>query len=159
MNGLSPRSASYMRSSHLPHHVYRCYDADDRLLYVGCTSEIERRMSAHRRGKKGASLWLSVCMARHEVVATYPNRDAALAAEAAMINADQPLFNTQHRATYMFAAWMTLAPIAEYLIEQGHLELALETACGCWRETREAGAFDPWCRPHAAVAAAEDDAA
>lgn len=159
MNGLTPRSAALSRNASRPHHVYRCYDADDRLLYVGCTSEVKRRISAHRRGgKQPASRWLAVFMVRYEVAGTYIDRDAALAVEAATINAEQPLFNIQHRAGRNLSAWMTRGPVADYLIDHGHLELALETACECWRETREAGDFDPWCRPHVALADKQDAA-
>lgn len=30
------------------HYVYRAYDSNDRLLYVGCTINIEKRMAEHR---------------------------------------------------------------------------------------------------------------
>lgn len=68
-------------------YVYRCYDADDQLVYVGQTGNVEQRMKAHRHGKVGA------LMARYEVAGPYPTRDAALTAEARAIAAEKPLIN------------------------------------------------------------------
>jgi predicted GIY-YIG superfamily endonuclease len=36
------------------HFVYRAFDADDRLLYVGCTHDPDKRLAAH---KWGADWW------------------------------------------------------------------------------------------------------
>lgn len=136
------------------HFIYRCYDADDLLLYIGCTSNVRRRIDAHRRGSGTslASRWLSQFMARHEVVGPFAGRDAGRAAERVAIKSEQPLFNYQERAGIGLAAWMTRAPIAHYLIEHDRLDLALDTLCLCWNETREANGFDEWCVPHMAEA-------
>lgn len=32
------------------HYVYRVFDADDRLIYVGCTTDLPTRLETHRRG-------------------------------------------------------------------------------------------------------------
>ena len=135
-----------------PHYLYRCYDAAGRLLYIGCTSEPRRRLAAHRAGRgHGASPWLGVCMARHEIDAdVYAGRDAGREAEAEAIRTEQPLFNLHHHVGHIY--WKS--HVAEYLVEQGHLKLALETACSCWRDTREVGQFDPWCPAHVEQATA-----
>lgn len=131
------------------HYVYRCYDKDGDLIYIGCTSNVGRRIAQHRKGRAVASRWLSVSMTRHETEGPYPSRADALGAERKAIHAEQPLFNYQQRAGADLAAWMTRQPVALYLIERGHIGLAVETTCACWREVREAGYFDPkLCLPH-----------
>lgn len=126
-------------------YVYRCYDAADQLIYIGSTSNIEKRMRVHRAHQRSrASAWLRACMVRYEVT-EYDSRAAALDAERDAIAAEAPVLNTQGRREPL---WMTRREAAEYLVENEHLELALETACTCWRETREAGGFDLWCAPH-----------
>lgn len=71
-----------------PHFVYRCYDAADRLLYIGCTVGVEARMSAHDRQ---GSRWFPE-MARY-TTEEHPGRDAALAAEREAIRIESPMFN------------------------------------------------------------------
>jgi len=135
------------------HFVYRCFDAEDVLLYVGCTRDVTKRMYAHRSGKSTskASRWLSVTMSRVEVDGPHPGRDAGREAERAAIQAERPLFNYQQTAGPNQAAWMTRTPIARYLVEHGHLELALETVCVCPTEVREVGAFWDSCFSHLAA--------
>lgn len=69
-----------------PHHVYRLY-ADRELLYIGATSNIARRYRQHQR----TTPWI------HEVtrvdLETLPDRDSALAAEAAAIRSEAPKYN------------------------------------------------------------------
>jgi predicted GIY-YIG superfamily endonuclease len=111
-----------------PHYVYRCYDADGDLIYIGCTSNVTRRIATHRRGGKAASRWLAVCMDRYEVSGPHAGKAAGLKAEAEAIALEQPVFNYQKRVGENLAAWMTRAPIAQYLTERGHVELAQEIA-------------------------------
>ena len=124
-----------------PHYLYRCYDADGLLLYIGCTSNVRRRMGAHRRGdgKSKASAWLSACMVRHEVSGPLAGLELARAAETAAIRAESPLFNAHG---YGGGTWLLDRPIAHYLMEQGHLELAEATLCHCRIRT------DAWCYVH-----------
>lgn len=155
--GLTKRSAAHHfgPGRDAPHYVYRCYDADGVLLYVGCTRNPTSRLAAHRRGNNQAkaSRWLAATMHHAEVSEPYRGREAGREAERAAIQAESPIFNYQHTADATRAAWMSTASAAEYLILHGHLDLALETACSCWRETREAGGTDAWCLPHAALEA------
>lgn len=150
---LTPRSAAYHfgPGRDADHYLYRCYDDAGTLLYIGCTSNVKRRMSAHRAGKQAASRWLAVTMTRYEVEGPIRGRDAARRAEHAAIQTEQPLFNFQCRNGIGIAAWMTRRPIAVYLVERGHLDLALATVCTCWGETREAGCRDEWCYAHEAA--------
>jgi hypothetical protein len=112
--GQTQRSRARHVSADLPHHLYRCYDADGVLLYIGCTSDVEKRMASHRRGNGiGPSRWLAAHMARYEVDADrYPNRYAGQDAEAAAIFTEQPVFNTQGRCLPIN---FTRAQIEDYL--------------------------------------------
>lgn len=152
MSGLTSRSHAhhYGPGRHADHFVYRCYDADGVLLYIGCTRNVKSRIAAHRRGNGGskASQWLSVTMASYEVEGPFRGREAGRLAERDAIQAEWPVFNYQETASLDRAAWMTRSGVARYLVEHGHAELALATACTCWRETREAGQTDSWCEAH-----------
>jgi hypothetical protein len=135
------------RDNHQPHQLYRCYDADGVLLYIGCTSHVERRMSGHlaTSSNHGASPWLRACMDHYEADAdVYVGRIAGQTAEAEAIRAERPLFNVQHN----YGRPSAKVDTASCLIDRGHVELARATACTCWRETREAGARDVWCSAH-----------
>lgn len=157
MNGLTRRSERHQYGPvvNADHYLYRCYDADGLLLYIGCTSNVSRRIAAHRSGagQAVASRWLSSAfMVRHEVVGPFAGREAGRDAERLAIHLEQPLFNYQERANAEHAAWMTRAAVARYLVERDRLDLALETVCLCWRETRQANGFDSWCVAHMAAA-------
>lgn len=67
--------------------VYRLYDADERLLYVGVAVSPRARLSTHAREKPW---WGDV---KREVVEWHPERSAALAAEAVAIHAEGPVYN------------------------------------------------------------------
>jgi hypothetical protein len=70
-----------------PTELYRMYDADDQLLYIGVTCNKAARWHSHRRN----SAWWKL-VARKELT-TYPDRSAALTAELAAIQAEKPLHN------------------------------------------------------------------
>lgn len=156
MNGLTSRSRAYHSgpSRVADHYVYRCYDADGLLLYVGCTSDVARRMADHKRGHGGsrASVWLAACMTRYEVAGPFRGRDAGREAERKAIGSEQPLFNTQERRTSNISFYRNA--VGRYLVAHGLRELALATACTCWREDRDAGVAAPWCAAHRAMEAA-----
>jgi predicted GIY-YIG superfamily endonuclease len=70
--------------------VYRAYDADGRLIYIGSTRDVVSRFAQHEM----QSWW-------HELVADvttveYPTREAVRAAEIVAIQEEQPAFNTAH---------------------------------------------------------------
>lgn len=69
--------------------VYRCYDADGQLLYVGCTSNLYMRSKGH---EKKASWWSQVT--RTETV-PYPDLAQARFAEAQAIANENPLYNVR----------------------------------------------------------------
>lgn len=66
--------------------LYRFFDSDGTLLYVGITSWVEGRFSEHRRLKP----WEKVAVITLEHL---PTRRAAFAAEAKAIKAELPLWN------------------------------------------------------------------
>lgn len=78
------------------HYVYRCYGADDRLLYVGCTSDIGARFAVHYAsyGNPPSSL-IRRRMVR-KTVTEYPTKAAARAAEREAIRTELPLGNIHH---------------------------------------------------------------
>jgi predicted GIY-YIG superfamily endonuclease len=67
--------------------VYRLFDAEDRLLYVGCSDCVECRLDQHRLSKR----WFGD-IARH-TVDEFPTRREALAAERVAIQTETPLHN------------------------------------------------------------------
>lgn len=67
--------------------LYRHWDGDDRLLYVGVTRNFNTRQHAH----SVASRWMEFKVrTTHE---QYPSRATVEAAEAAAVRDEQPLFN------------------------------------------------------------------
>lgn len=77
-----------------PHYVYWCYndaatDPDERLVYVGCTVDLERRLGQH---KTEAPWFKSITRVQSS---KYPDRKAGLRAEAAIIRRNRPLYNMQ----------------------------------------------------------------
>lgn len=117
--GQTCRSRALSISAGDPHQVYRCYDADNRLLYVGCTSNLKRRITQHQHATSRSTLAsrvLSVCMTRVEVGHTYPDRDTAQRAEADAIHDDRPLLN--HQKAWV-PGWRIELAIVDYLAGQG----------------------------------------
>jgi predicted GIY-YIG superfamily endonuclease len=68
-------------------YLYRFFDADDRLLYVGITRDIHARMAAHRRT---AHWWNEISHAQWQVVVS---RAEAMSREAFAIAGEGPLHN------------------------------------------------------------------
>lgn len=71
------------------HFVYRMFDADGRLLYVGCTKDIVRRLRNHR--SENGHFFHRI--ARIHQQGPYPYR-SALAIERQLINTLRPDFNS-----------------------------------------------------------------
>ena len=71
--------------------LYRFYDSEELLLYVGITTRVDRRFEQHKRSKS----WFNLA-ARIEIE-YYETRGEALAAEAHAIQSEEPLFNIIHR--------------------------------------------------------------
>jgi predicted GIY-YIG superfamily endonuclease/DNA-binding XRE family transcriptional regulator len=74
--------------------VYRLYDAERNLLYVGTTNHLERRMQGHRHDK---TWWPSVAETEVETFAT--SQDVAEAGQA-QIRTLKPLCNAKRSGCY-----------------------------------------------------------
>ena len=71
----------------IPHAVYRLYDAERTLLYIGFTWNLRRRMEGHARDKWW---WPQVA---HRTMVWYGGEWDARKAEAEAIDAEKPLHN------------------------------------------------------------------
>lgn len=82
-----------------PTCLYRFYDANDNLLYVGITSQLPMRWKTHDKLKPW---WREVVRA---TVEHFDTREDALAAEATAIKAEKPRYNVRGN-------WVVLAEAA-----------------------------------------------
>jgi predicted GIY-YIG superfamily endonuclease len=73
------------------HYVYRCYDADGDLLYIGCTQRLEVRMRVHEK----QSQWYPDMV--RMTVEEYSSVTAGFDAEAEAIGRENPYWNNMHR--------------------------------------------------------------
>jgi predicted GIY-YIG superfamily endonuclease len=67
--------------------VYRCFDSAGRLLYVGASADLTRRLEAHRRSKPW---WSEVAEVRSDY---HADMEFAFAAEAQAIWREEPIYN------------------------------------------------------------------
>lgn len=74
-----------------PHYVYRCFDADGRLVYVGCTKDPATRLAHHRSNAFWAGEVARVKMTVH------PTKATGRAAERRAIRTESPRFNNMGR--------------------------------------------------------------
>ena len=95
-----------------PTALYRYYDANDLLLYVGISERLLIRMGSHVEG----SSWMDFAV--RSIIERFPSRDEALDAEEAAIKAERPLFNHQHNSTPE-----ARRRLVEYLVAHGRPDL------------------------------------
>lgn len=81
----------YSREPLRPAYVYRCYDADGVLLYVGCSSNPTKRVEDHR-----ANAWWGqrIATVRNTV---FPYNEYALDMEREAIWTERPICNVKGR--------------------------------------------------------------
>lgn len=79
------------RGDQRPHFVYRCYDAEGELLYVGCSFHPPTRMLGH---ESTAWWWGECAQVRNRV---YPDRATALERERRAIYEERPRCNVKGR--------------------------------------------------------------
>lgn len=72
------------------HILYRFYDDEERLLYIGVTADPGRRMSAHSRGKPW---WQSV---RNITMQNFSTSADLMRAERQAIKTEDPIYNVVH---------------------------------------------------------------
>ncbi len=94
--------------------LYRRFDEDDVLLYVGISDQLMERSAWHERH----SAWVPFVVRR--TTEWYASRSEAEAAETAAIKAEQPLFNRQH------AIVGTQERLAEYLLTNRRILLVAQ---------------------------------
>lgn len=94
-----------------PTALYRFYDANDQLLYIGVSLEIAWRWRSHSRTKPW---WTTVARA---TIDHYDTRRGALAAERAAIKAERPLWNVTHNQAGVAVALKTIGEAATQLTD------------------------------------------
>lgn len=79
----------------MTHYVYRLYDANDTLLYVGFTVDLQARLTFHRRPwyNNQAASWDVHDAIASWTVESFEDEWAARAREREAIAAESPLFN------------------------------------------------------------------
>lgn len=86
------------------HHVYRVRDKVGRLLYVGVTRDVRKRLAEHRRDSWP---WWDA-YASHDSE-SFPDRGSAEKAEQAAIATERPALNVFHaadRASWKARGWL-----------------------------------------------------
>ena len=73
------------------HFVYRVFDADERLIYVGCTRNLFMRLRTHE-----ANTWWAYQAAK-VTAKVYPDKWSGLLAEREAIRTERPRWNLFHR--------------------------------------------------------------
>ena len=105
----------------MSYFVYRCYDADGVLLYIGCTYDLKSRMRQHARGQGRASRVLSHLMASYTTEGPYSHRVTAEEAEREAIRTEDALLNIQNA---QLPAWQNDSRLERYLNDRA-LPLAI----------------------------------
>lgn len=102
-----------------PQVLYRMFDADDGLLYVGISMNVAQRFAAHRSDKQW---WGDITRIALEHFAT---RQEVLAAEHHAIRSEHPRYNVQHTPRTLVAVAGTVAETAERIdaMDETHREL------------------------------------
>ena len=92
MSRIKTRRALWRENADREHTLYRLFDFEDNLLYVGVTFMPDYRLTEHSKKRWGPEI------ARRELT-TFPNRREALDAEREAIQAEGPRHNLQLRIT------------------------------------------------------------
>lgn len=80
-----------------PHDLYRIFDDQDRLLYIGCALHWDERIHFHEALRRQNTVSDEICHRAFRIeVTAYPNRAAGRAAEKAAIKAEMPYLNREH---------------------------------------------------------------
>lgn len=98
----------YERAEVRCHFLYRIYDSEGALLYVGITGRARRRIVEHMRQQE----WWPAEQVQVSVVA-FSTENAAHHAEVVAIQRERPLHNKQHRVEGPEVAGFELIPHME----------------------------------------------
>jgi hypothetical protein len=94
--------------------LYRVYDGQRILLYIGISDDFGSRWKAHGRNQPW---WPD---ARHQTATWFDSRDEAVTAEAAAIKAEQPKYNIVHAGnTGITEAELLALPVSVDLVTAG----------------------------------------
>lgn len=96
-----------------PTTLYRLYNDNDRLLYVGIARNWARRAVQHSEQK---SWWPEVARTALE---THPTRDAALDAEREAIKTEHPIHNVKHNGKTDTSRRTTIKPTMGLPLREG----------------------------------------
>lgn len=127
------------------HFVYRAFDAESRLLYVGCTMNLDRRRKEHRSD----SPWF-VHATRFRIAGPY-NYQTARRIERETIATEQPLYNgdtpgrldlVRRRSRFVDAQWRQL--VNEGWPIQEALHAAVEASAGMAPDVRDPFVAQEW---------------
>lgn len=83
------------------HFLYRCFDANGALLYIGVTSDLRERFNKHRVVPACAAEYPAAQVFSRMAFWTaerFPNRRSVLDAEGVAIRTELPELNLQHRS-------------------------------------------------------------
>lgn len=103
------------KTAHLPTAVYRLYDADGRLIYIGQSQRMGQRMRGHMLNS-----WFYELVDSIELE-YYPTRPAAVAAETLAIQEMQPAFNVMCTTDGPIPTDADLAIAFRWRFEEGRL--------------------------------------
>lgn len=95
-----------------PTALYRYWDDQDNLLYIGITNSYRHRERSHIKGSSWSDFVARSAVERH------PSRPEAEAAEIAAIQSERPLFNTKHNESPE-----VVQRLVEYLVAHGRTDL------------------------------------
>ena len=75
-------------------YLYRAYDGDDTLLYVGVSGKWSERLHSHEKNSE----WME--QTDYVSIERFSDRDSVLAAERTAITKERPLFNKDFNVAY-----------------------------------------------------------
>lgn len=98
-----------------PHYVYRLFDAEGRLLYIGSAEDVVQRIYLHRT-QYAATFGPTIARHyHHHTSEEYPDARSAYEAEKAAIRAECPPLNIHHNPRVWRKARNGVAvPVGEY---------------------------------------------
>lgn len=83
-----------------PHDVYRIFDDQGRLLYIGCARDWTERIHMHEALRRQNAVSDAICHRGYRVtVEIYRNKAMARAAEKTAIKAEAPHLNLEHNSS------------------------------------------------------------
>lgn len=127
-------SAQRRDRTHHMHWLYRCFDAEGRLIYVGSTTDLFGRLKTHR-----AQAWWAGQVAKVRAT-VHPNGTVARQLERRAIRDEVPRWNKAHKwegrnnwARQDWQDWLTIIAQSEGATSR-ELRRAMVTYASLWEE-------------------------